>query len=112
MDAGAYMSPRQHKKSFSGSENMNLDDTKISEILGFNCTDSSAVEKALFTAINDDDRSRVLQIFQLVPSSTMLLQILLTTTYPNRDDFYQHESESLRDAEELLGLRYCLINQS
>jgi hypothetical protein len=106
MDAGAYMSPRQHKKSFSGSENISLDDSRISEILGFNCNDSAAVEKALFTAINDDDRSKVLQIFQLVPSSTMLLQILLTTTYPNRDDFYQHDPDAVRDAEELLGLRY------
>jgi hypothetical protein len=94
------------QKSFSGCESPVIDDSKISAILGFNVLDSTAIEKAMFTSINSDDREKLLQILQMVPSSTTVLQILLTTTYPNRDNFYQHDPEDLLDAEELLGSRF------
>jgi hypothetical protein len=97
--------PTPFQKSFPEVDFQQIDDVNISKILGFNVNDSGAIEKALFTNINTDDRDRLLQLFRLVPSSTTLLQILLTTTYPNRDNFYQHDPEDLLDAEELLGSR-------
>ncbi len=102
----------QHKKSLLVSDGPIFDDAKLSNILGFNVSDSNAIEKALFTCINEGDSDKLLKIFRLVPSSTTVLQILLTTTYPNRDNFYQHDPEDELMAEELLGSRYLLFNKS
>ncbi|KAJ3255640.1 hypothetical protein HK103_006165 [Boothiomyces macroporosus] len=80
-----------------------MDDEQLSQLLGFDVTDSSALEKAIFTSINEGNRVAILNIFQNYPSSTSILQILLTTTYPNKDHFYTHDPEVIRDADELLG---------
>lgn len=82
-----------------------MDDEQLSQLLGFDVTDSSALEKAIFTSINEGNRVAILNIFQNYPSSTSILQILLTTTYPNKDHFYTHDPEVIRDADELLGER-------
>lgn len=98
-----------HKKSISNGEVAQLDMSSISEKLGFNATDPSALEKALFTCINEDNRKLLASIFELYPSPTTILQILLTTTYPNRDNFYRHDPEDLFDAHELLGPPYVIL---
>lgn len=86
------------------------DNQKLMEVLGFNPTDIPALEKAIFTCINQDNRSLLMQIFEKYPSDTTILQVLLTTSYPNRDGFYRHDNEVLNEAAELLGSRFlCLI---
>ncbi|KAJ3272868.1 hypothetical protein HDV01_005191 [Terramyces sp. JEL0728] len=80
-----------------------MDDDQLSQMLGFDVSDSSALEKAIFTNINEGNRVAIVNIFQNYPSSTSILQILLTTTYPNKDYFYTHDPEVIRDADELLG---------
>jgi hypothetical protein len=89
-----------------------IDDALLSKKLGFDINDNSALEKSLFTCINEDNRTLLLDIFELYPSSTTILQILLTTTYPNRDNFYRHDQDIIADADELLGPRYLIINSS
>lgn len=42
-------------------------------------------------------------IFDKHPSPTIILQVLLTTSYPNSDAFYQHEPDVIDAANELLG---------
>ena len=81
----------------------------LSQKLGFDINDNSALEKTLFTCINEDNRSLLLDIFEHYPSSTTILQILLTTTYPNRDNFYRHDQDIIADADELLGPRYISL---
>jgi hypothetical protein len=87
-----------------------IDDVFLSQKLGFDINDNSALEKTLFTCINEDNRTLLLDIFELYPSSTTILQILLTTTYPNRDNFYRHDQDIIADADELLGPRYISNN--
>src|SRR6476660_6851185 len=85
------------------------DEKLLSSKLGFNINDNSALERSLFTCINEDNRTLLLDIFEYYPSSTTILQILLTTTYPNRDNFYRHDQDIIADADELLGPRYVLF---
>lgn len=73
--------------------------------LGFDVTDIAALESIIFSCINEDDRIRLLNIFEKYPSNTTVLQVLLTTSYPNRDRFYRHDPEVLEEASELLGPR-------
>ena len=81
------------------------ENSKISELLGFNIDDPSGLERTIFTAINEGDRDRLLAVFEFHPSSTEILQMLLTTSYPNRDGFYKHDPDVIQDAHELLGPR-------
>ncbi|TPX60453.1 hypothetical protein SpCBS45565_g07520 [Spizellomyces sp. 'palustris'] len=64
------------------------------------------LKRIIFTAINDDDRDALLDLFANYPAPTDVLQLLLTTTYPNADGFYQLDEEVLNDAAELLGPRF------
>lgn len=73
--------------------------------LGFDISDTSALERSLFTCVNEDNKQLLESIFLLHPSPTTILQILMTTTYPNRDNFYRHDQEVIKEAEELLGPR-------
>nr|KAJ3418265.1 hypothetical protein HK105_000128 [Polyrhizophydium stewartii] len=61
------------------------------------------LERAIFTAVNEGDRDHLVRVFALYPAPTAILQMLLTTTYPNRDGFYKHDVEVIHDAHELLG---------
>ncbi|KAJ3416454.1 hypothetical protein HDV05_001612 [Chytridiales sp. JEL 0842] len=61
------------------------------------------LERTIFTAVNDGDRDTLTDLFENHPSSTFILQLLLTITYPNVDGFYHHDSEVIQDAHELLG---------
>ena len=87
------------------SAELALHDAQLTELLGFDPSDSSELERAIFSAINEGDREKLLNIFNKHPSPTTILQLLLTTSYPNRDEFYKHDPEVLADAEELLGPR-------
>jgi hypothetical protein len=97
------------KNSFYESE-IAMNDEMLFEIFGFNINDTISIERAIFTAINEGNRAFLIQIFDLIPSSTTLLQILLTTTYPNRDEFYKHDPEDIHDANELLGSKYFVFD--
>ncbi|KAJ3073974.1 hypothetical protein HDU98_000198 [Podochytrium sp. JEL0797] len=69
------------------------------------------LEETLFGAINAGDRDKLLKLLgsksasKAVDSDSLdkVLQLLLTTTYPNTDYFYSHDQEILPDALELLG---------
>jgi hypothetical protein len=91
------------KRGGSSSPGVDLDDTEIAKIIGFDPSDTSKLETTLFSCINEDNRQLLLQIFELMPASTSILQILLTTTYPNRDNFYRHDQQILTEAEVFLG---------
>ncbi|KAJ3089025.1 hypothetical protein HK102_007386 [Quaeritorhiza haematococci] len=69
----------------------------------FGSEDPAELERMIFTAINDGNRDALQTVFRTYPSSTAILQLLLTTTYPNHDGFYKHDPEVLQDAHELLG---------
>ncbi|KAI8913197.1 ankyrin repeat-containing domain protein [Gorgonomyces haynaldii] len=72
--------------SISSLSNLDaLNEEAVKKELGFDISDSIALERNIFTAINDGDREKLLKIFTLYPSTTTVLQLLLTTTYPNRD---------------------------
>jgi hypothetical protein len=81
------------------------EEAALSSCLGFDVKDFLALERAIFTCINDDNRNLLLDIFEKFPSDTTILQILLTTTYPNRDGFYRHDPDVLVESQELLGPR-------
>lgn len=67
------------------------------------------LERAVFTAINDGDADGLRAVFaQAAPVDA--LQLLLTTAYPNRDNFYVHDDASLCDADTLLGPRFVVSN--
>ncbi|KND04488.1 uncharacterized protein SPPG_00216 [Spizellomyces punctatus DAOM BR117] len=68
------------------------------------------LKRIIFTAINDDDRDTLLDLFANYPAPTDVLQLLLTTTYPNADGFYQLDEEVLNDAAELLGPSISQLN--
>ncbi|KAJ3111372.1 Thioesterase super member 4 [Phlyctochytrium bullatum] len=61
------------------------------------------LERKIFTAINEGNRDALQNIFSKFPSSTEILSLLLTTTYPNTEGTYHHDPEVLSDACELLG---------
>lgn len=82
-----------------------MDEKELSKELGFDVSDSIESEKAIFYAINEDQRTQILNILQKHPSQTTILQILLTTTYPNQDYIYTYDPEVLLEANELLGHR-------
>eukprot|EP00842_Homolaphlyctis_polyrhiza_P000703 jgi/Hompol1/1633/HPOL_002743-RA len=71
--------------------------------LDISSDDPMGLERAIFTAVNEGNREHLLNVFEHYPSPTAILQMLLTTTYPNRDGFYQHDPEVIHDAHELLG---------
>ncbi|KAJ3319373.1 hypothetical protein HDU76_000575 [Blyttiomyces sp. JEL0837] len=71
--------------------------------LGTDFDDPAELERIIFTAINDGDRETLQDLFKSHPSPTSILQLLLTTTYPNTDDFYKHDPDVISDAQELLG---------
>ncbi|KAH6574586.1 hypothetical protein BASA61_000595 [Batrachochytrium salamandrivorans] len=89
--------------SIIDSQTPSMDDAAISDILGVGLDDPMALERAIFTAINEGDLDRIKNVFELYPSESVLLQMLLTTAYPNRDGFYKHDAEVTQDAQELLG---------
>ncbi|KAI9207888.1 uncharacterized protein BJ171DRAFT_596312 [Polychytrium aggregatum] len=69
-----------------------------------NATDDPAeLERLIFSAINDGDRDGLIEILENPSSSTAILQLMLTTSYPNADHFYKHDPEVQQDADELLG---------
>ncbi|KAL2911566.1 hypothetical protein HK105_208965 [Polyrhizophydium stewartii] len=82
-----------------------MDEASISAILGIAADDPMGLERAIFTAVNEGDRDHLVRVFALYPAPTAILQMLLTTTYPNRDGFYKHDVEVIHDAHELLGPR-------
>lgn len=95
------------KRTMSISElSSPYNEKKLCDELGFNVSDISEVEKAIYSSVHDDDRTRLLKIFETHPSPPTLLQILLTTTYSNKEKNYQHEPDVLVEAQELLGSRY------
>jgi hypothetical protein len=98
------METKTRTKSFSDIAK-EKDEKELSEELGFDVSDSIESEKAIFYAVNEDQRPQILNILQKHPSPTTILQILLTTTYPNQDHFYTHDPEVLIEADELLGHR-------
>jgi hypothetical protein len=91
--------------SFCGNEIPSSEEILSSSQLGFDVTDVEALERIIFTSIDEGDRSRLLQLFELHPSPTTILQVLLTTTYPNREGHYKHDPDIQIEAEELLGPR-------
>ena len=98
------------QSSHSISHSLTLQQSEdLSTKLGFSLSDTLALERTLFTCINEDNRQGLLDIFEEYPNDTDILQILLTTTYPNRDAFYRHDGGVVVDAEELLGLRYATL---
>ncbi|TPX36687.1 hypothetical protein SmJEL517_g01382 [Synchytrium microbalum] len=72
--------------------------------------DSTELGKMIFSAINDGDRDKLAHILNDHPSSTLLLQLLLTTAYPNHDAFYAHDPDVIQDANELLGAPVSNLN--
>jgi hypothetical protein len=72
--------------------------------------DQSELGKIIFSAINEGDRERLQHLLNHHPSSTLLLQLLLTTTYPNHDGFYAQDPDVIQDANELLGQSVSNLN--
>ncbi|KAJ1555140.1 hypothetical protein HK096_008407 [Nowakowskiella sp. JEL0078] len=72
--------------------------------------DEYTLERELFTAINNGDRESVKNIFSKEASETSILQLLLTTSYPNEDKLYFHDPEVLAEAYELLGESVTNLN--
>ncbi|TPX45772.1 hypothetical protein SeMB42_g03632 [Synchytrium endobioticum] len=66
--------------------------------------------KMIFSAINDGDREKLQHILSHHPSSTLILQLLLTTAYSNHDAFYAHDPDVIADANELLGASVSNLN--
>ncbi|XJO72475.1 hypothetical protein BDV3_003586 [Batrachochytrium dendrobatidis] len=92
--------------SFNSNELLSakpMDSTAMSDMLGVSLDDPMALERAVFTAVNEGDTDHLKNVFSLYSSSTAVLQMLLTTSYPNRDNFYKHDPEVMQDAHELLG---------
>jgi hypothetical protein len=106
------MSHSSSMSSIRTSAEPEPDESETVNELGFNLTDQRALEREIFTAINEGEREFLLKIFDLHPSPTSILQLLLTTTYPNRDGFYQHDPEVLTDANELLGPGFLHLTKS
>ncbi|KAJ3376829.1 hypothetical protein HDU92_008971, partial [Lobulomyces angularis] len=65
--------------------------------------DQTNLEMLIFTAINEGNKEKLVEIFNTYPNDTKILQLLLTTAYPNDDKFYRHDPDVLKDATELLG---------
>ncbi|KAJ3141499.1 hypothetical protein HDU90_005836 [Geranomyces variabilis] len=68
------------------------------------------IKRLVFTAINDGNRPMLADFLATYPSATEVLQLLLTTTYPNLDLFYQLDEEVANDAAELLGPSMAHLN--
>ncbi|KAJ3177920.1 hypothetical protein HDU87_004202 [Geranomyces variabilis] len=68
------------------------------------------IKRLVFTAINDGNRPMLVDFLATYPSATEVLQLLLTTTYPNSDLFYQLDEEVVNDAAELLGPSMAHLN--
>ncbi|KAI9339293.1 hypothetical protein BDR26DRAFT_386350 [Obelidium mucronatum] len=64
------------------------------------------LEKRLFGAVNEGDVAALRRLFSVdceADANDKVLQLLLTTTYPNTDGFYTHDQDVIPDALELLG---------
>ncbi|KAI8825044.1 uncharacterized protein EV422DRAFT_243290 [Fimicolochytrium jonesii] len=68
------------------------------------------IKRIIFTAINNGDTAGLREFLAIYPGATEVLQLLLTTTYPNTDLFYQLDEEVLNDAAELLGPSMTHLN--
>ena len=97
--------PVKRSLTLSGSDFSTAHEKLLSKKLGFDLSDSAALERVIFSYINTGERDKIQELFQLHPSPTTILQILLTCTYPNRDGHYRHEPDNIIEAEELLGPR-------
>ena len=105
---GKLMSKDKVNKEISSTSigELNLSESgDLATALGFDVTDVASLESAIFTCINEDNRPLLLKVFEKYPSDTTVLQVLLTTSYPNRDGFYRHDQDTLEEAAELLGDR-------
>lgn len=68
---------------------------------------SRRLEQLIFSAINEGNKEKLSGLFNTFNShSTAIIQLLLTTAYPNDDGFYHFDQEVALDAEELLGTRF------
>ena len=63
------------------------------------------IEKSIFSSINEGNREQLQDIFKNYPNTTAILQLLLTTAYPNTDGFYKHDADVQLDVDHLLGSR-------
>lgn len=68
------------------------------------------IEAYIQHCINEGDHELLAHLFTDSPSQTEVLQVLLTTTYPNIEGYYKHEEDCIEDAKELLGLSVNNLN--
>lgn len=103
----SYESTSSLKQSASGASiSSGLDSSLLSEQLGFDSRDHKQLERAIFSAVNVEDEETLSAIFEALPLSTSVLQIILTIEHPNRDKFYHFDEDIVTEAENLLGPRY------
>ena len=72
--------------------------------------EATSLERIIFTAINNGDIEELRNVLKDENKSTAILQLLLTTAYPNDDNFYNFENEVQNDAVELLGDSVLSLN--
>ncbi|KAJ3011318.1 hypothetical protein HKX48_006908 [Thoreauomyces humboldtii] len=104
-----------HSRESSNESLSSLNSREIGSSSFFGASLSAAerdteIKRVIFTAINDEDQAALSDFLITYPSSTEVLQLLLTTTYPNTDIFYQLDEEVLNDAAELLGPSMANLN--
>ena len=101
MRSNGSMDSLNSSNSTSNQTKLDESDKDIIEML----EDPMGLERVVFNAINEGDRDTLIRVFEKHPNPTTILQMLLTTSYPNRDGFYKHDADVLQAAHELLGQR-------
>jgi hypothetical protein len=72
--------------------------------------DTRNLEQLIFSAINHGNHEKLAELFDSDNQNpTEVLQLLLTTAYPNEDHFYKYDIEDKMEADELLGQKYPVI---
>ncbi|KAI9298649.1 hypothetical protein K502DRAFT_217215 [Neoconidiobolus thromboides FSU 785] len=62
----------------------------------------TSIQKDLFDAICSENRMKLSKVLSN-HNPSLILQVLVTFTYPNHDNYFKHDNDILMDAAELLG---------
>lgn len=81
----------------SGEPTSDSDETEIERWKEVN-----SIQKEVFEAICSESRSQLKRVLYC-HNPSLILQVLVTFTYPNHDALFHHDHEILKDAAELLG---------
>jgi hypothetical protein len=90
--------------ALSSSPSSSLHSSLYSPGIDLEQEDNKNLEQLIFSAINHGNLEKLSRIFDTANlNSTKVLQLLLTTAYPNEDHFYKYDTDDKIEADELLG---------